>query len=156
MKLLSIILLAIGFSKCKSLPFENNPPFTIHNATQIDITGGMPGSNMIQLLIEYSSSETIKADSLYFLNHKAKASVESRGDKTYFIGRFYPNNIQSKADLQLHKDGRNEYGNKPPKTENNIPFELESNEAIISYRDGSNIKYVKIENIKKGKPIIRQ
>ncbi len=156
MKLLSIILLAIGFSKCKSLPFESNPPFTIRNATQVNITGGMPGSNMIQLLVEYSSSETIKVDSLYFLNYKAKARLETRGNKTYIIGRFYPNNIQSKSDLQLHKDGIKEYGNKPPKAENKIPFELASNEAAVSYIDGSKIKYVKIENIKKGKPIIRQ
>ena len=149
MKTLVIVILTIGFFQCKSLSFDQNPPFTVNSATYIYNVGGMPGSSSATIHINYSATKNITFERIYFQGREAKVQLENIKNKTFLKGFFNTSTIQSKEDLILHKDGKKEVGNSLPKKK--IPFELKDTEAVISYKEGDTVKYYKIENVKKGK-----
>ncbi|WP_143032182.1 hypothetical protein [Tenacibaculum sp. MAR_2009_124] len=154
MKLFGILFFALGFTQCASQKFENKPPFTITSAVYTNISGGMPGNNSVDLRLTFSTSKEIEFDQLFFINRTTKAVLETKGKVQYIIGRYNTSPKNSKYDLELHGDSKKEYGNKP--SSESFPFKLKENEAVLSYKDGNKTKYVKIENIKKGKRIFMQ
>lgn len=154
MKLFGILIFALGFSQCASQKFENKPPFTVTSATYTNIVGGRPGNNSIDLRLTFSAQKNVDFDQLYFLNRTTKAVVETKGDIQYIVGRFNTSPKNSKYDLELNGDTSKEYGNQPP--QGSFPFELKENEAVLSYKEGFTIKFIKIENVKQGKRIFMQ
>ena len=53
------------------------------------------------------------------------------------------------ADRVMSSDPLEEYGNAPPQTGSNIPFELEKDEAVIMYAVSGSESYVKVTGVKK-------
>jgi len=141
MKLLGILILTFGFTQCASLNLDKNPPFQITSAMYQNWVGGLPGSNGVIVTISYQSDADIAFDSIYFLKKVSKLeSNEYKGTKT-LSGRIYTSVSSDRNDLILHSD---------PKKE------LKNNEAVIRYKAKGIIKYFKVKNIKKGKPIVHQ
>ena len=56
----------------------------------------------------------------------------------------------------MHADPKEEFGNKPPNISIKIPFELQENEAVISYFIKSKKRFYKLSNIKKQKTLYYQ
>ena len=154
MKLFGILILTISFTQCASSKFEQKPPFTIKEATYTNITGGMPGNNSVDLKIFFSAEKEVSFEQLYFINRITKAIIETKEGIRYIVGRYNTSAKNSKYDLELHGDSQKEYGNQPPQEV--FPFELKNNEAVLSYKEGNQTKYVKIENIKEGKAVFMQ
>lgn len=148
MKLIGIILFALGVTQCASVKFDKNPPFTITNADYENWVGGIPGVEGTNVRFYYTSNTNIAFDSIYFNGKKTKAELR-KDDKgrTMLVGSFKTSNIKGELDLQLHSDPKQEYGNTPPQEVEKIPFELKKNEAIISYKIDNTIKYFKVENL---------
>ena len=155
MKLIGILLFALSFSQCASISLTNNPPFTINNATYSHVTGGLPGNNTLNLMLEFTENQSVDFQKVYFQNRSIKAVIEQKGAKKYIAARYKTSTKNDSKDRVLHAKPEKEYGN-TAKVKEEIPFELEDSEAILSYLDNGLVKYFKIKNIKKKKRVFMQ
>ncbi|CAL2102284.1 conserved protein of unknown function [Tenacibaculum sp. 190130A14a] len=149
MKLLGILLLTLSFTNCKSHKFEQNPPFIVHSATYVHVTGGVPGSQSLNLMIEFTSEKAIEFETVYFQGRSIKPVVEQKVNKQYLAARYNTSPEKGKHDLVLHSDSKKEYGNKPTSKEEEPTFNLKENEAIISYKINGKSHFYKLKNIAK-------
>jgi ABC-type multidrug transport system ATPase subunit len=155
MKLIGIVLLTFGFTQCGSLNLDTNPPFQITSAIYQNWVGGLPGTNGVLLTISYESDAEVPFDSIYFLKKGSKLEFnEYKGIKT-ISGRIDTSVSPDRKDFTLHVDSKKEFNNQLP-TLKKFPFELKDNEAVVRYKVKGIIKYYKVKNIKKGKPIFYQ
>ncbi|WP_299119499.1 hypothetical protein [uncultured Tenacibaculum sp.] len=154
MKLFGILILAFTFTQCASMKMDSNPPFSVKSATYTHITGGLPGNNSLDLIIEFTSEDSVDFEKVFFQNRVTKAVIEKKQDKQHIAARYNTSTDQDRKDLTLHADPKEEHGNTASaKSENDFPFELKENEAIVTYKVGTKIHYYKIENIKKGEKV---
>ncbi|WP_157662452.1 hypothetical protein [Polaribacter sp. SA4-10] len=151
MKLISIIAILFSFTQCGSIKVEKNPPFKIEKASYNNWVGGQPGVRGTKVEIALKENSSIIFDSLFFRNKSTKVEINTAGSKMLLIGHFNTSKRQNR-DLILDADVTKEMKNTPPDV-NDFPFELKENQAIISYKVGYKIKYFKIENIEKTKPV---
>ncbi len=153
MKVLSILTILFGFSQCVSTKLVENPPFKIESATYTNWVGGVPGVSGTNVKIVYSSNENIEFDSIYFSKKITNLEQRSYKNKKMVVGNF--NTSPPKTDLVMDVNTQKELNNKIPDAKK-IPFDLKENEAVVSYKKGTKIKYFKIENLKKGKQVFYQ
>ena len=152
MKLFGILILALSFTQCASMKLESNPPFTVNTASYSHITGGLPGNNTLNLMIEFTENQSVDFQKVYFQNKVITAVIEQKQDKNYIAARYKTSTGEDKKDLVLNGDPVKEYGN-TAKTKEEFPFELKNTEAVISYMINNRIHYYKIEKIKKEKRV---
>jgi len=145
---LGIILMSVSFccsTKNASKEITKmDHPFKVMKATSSTWVGGQPGVKGKKINISINNSE-IQLDSVYFRNMKSDLKPELNSSPPKFVGVFtYPN---SKTDYILHENTAEEFGNKPPKTNLNIPFDLKETEAVISYTLNGKVYYYKVEEV---------
>ena len=149
MKALKIILLScITFLlfQCGSRNFNKKSPFKVQSATYYNSATDLQENTNSNLYIRYSSKNNINFDSLYFRKNTTKLQTKTIKGIKYVVGEF-----QKKIflrDFTLDVNPINELKNKFP-TRETFPFELQDNEAIISYQLKGKTKYFKVKNIKK-------
>ena len=134
----------LGASKCSSSQeLVEKPPFKTGDVASEDWVSkeGETGTN---LFIPITEGKDIILDSVYFRGNIVKLERIKRDSYLVFIGKF-PN---AERDIVMHSDPRKEAGNKPPLPKKKLPFELKENEAVVSFTEGEQVKYYKIENIK--------
>ena len=150
-KLISITLIIISFSLCKSINIEKEAPFQLEKSAYNSWVGGQPGVKGIQLVIALKENSTIAFDSLFFHKKATKVEINMVGEKMLLIGHF---NTSSRlnSDLILDINVAKEIKNSVPELKK-FPFELKDNEAVLSYRLGGKTNYFKIKNIENSKPI---
>jgi len=83
-------------------------------------------------------------DSIYFRGKIAKPKFNP--ESQMFIASFQ--SINNKKDIILSDKPNAEFGNEAPIIPKKFPFDLKEDECVISYIDGNNTRYFKIENIK--------
>ena len=141
MKFLSILVILISFTQCKSIKFENNVPFIISTATYSTQLGG----EKINTVIAYTSSSIIKFERIYFrsriTNLETKDSDVGKVIVGYFINTY-------KKDFIMDSNSTNELNNPIPHI-TDFPFKLKENEAVISYRDKQKTKFYKLNLLPK-------
>ena len=145
MKSFFYLFILLGLASCKSTKFDNNPPFKVTEATYNYWTGGQQGVSGIRIKINYEANSEISFDKVYFENKEGTIDKYSDDGKTYIVGNISTSKPRG-DDLVLDVDSKKEINNKLP--EMKIPFELEKNEAIISYTYNGETKYFKLKNIK--------
>ena len=155
MKLFGILILALSFTQCASMKLESNPPFTIKNASYSHITGGLPGNNSLNLMIEFTANSSVDFKKVYFQDRIVNAVIEQKLGKKYIAARYKTSTGEDRKDLVLNANPAKEYGN-TTKMQEKIPFKLEDSEAVLSYLDNGLVKYFKIKNIKKKKKVFMQ
>ena len=150
MKILSILTILFGFSQCGSNKFVKNPSFNVDKAVYNKWVGGQPGVSGTMLEIQLKNASDIVFDSLYFQNKVTKVEIKEFNNTIQLIGHFSTSNskIIQKRDLILDADTVRELENTLPNTDK-FPFELEENEAILSFKKGDKTVYYKIKKIKK-------
>ena len=143
-------IIIMSFSQCSSAQFDKKAPVTITDAYYKNWVGGIPGVKGVLITIKAKAPETdIIFDSIYFNNKMVKLNSQLQKNELILTGNFI---VRSKTDLiVMHADPKEEFGNKPPNISNKIPFELQDNEAVISYFIKSKKRYYKLYNIKKEK-----
>lgn len=157
MKLFGILIFAITFTQCASIKMDTNPPFTVKSATYTHVTGGLPGNNSLNLMIEFTSTNTINFENVFFQNRITSAVIEKKQNKQYIAARYNTSSGEDRKDLVLHANSKEEYGNTASsKTKKEFPFDVKENEAVVSYKIGEKTHYFKIQNIKKGEKVSMQ
>jgi len=148
-------IIIMSFSQCSSAQFDKKAPITITDSFYKNWMGGRQGVKGVLITIKAKAPETdIIFDSIYFNNKMVKLQPHIEKNELTLTGNFI---IPSKTDhIIMHADPKKEFGNKPPNISNKIPFELQDNEAVISYFIKSKKRFYKISNIKKAKTIFYQ
>lgn len=142
-----------GCSSQKRL--ENNAPFTIEKASCQEWVGGKEESGSgfrLRLPLESAIiADEIQFKEVFFRGAIMEAELEKNDDKMTVLCNYF--RVKgAKPDIIMHSDPKKEVGNQPPRLENQgrkFPFELKSDEAIISYSEkgSKKVKYVKIGGI---------
>lgn len=146
---ITIISLLLFFS-CGSAKeiSDNNPPFKVLNSTYSKWLGGQPGVNGVLISIKTDNS-TVKLDTIYFRNRSTLLRFDEN-TATYSASLVLPN---TNKHLQLDIDPRKEFGNEVPDISKKIPFELNKNEAVVSYLYKGKSYFYKILNVVETKSI---
>lgn len=150
MKTLKIISLGfmivglIGSFSCSTTKeiSENNPPFKVLKSTYSKWNGGQPGVNGMLVSIEIDNSK-IELDSIYFRNIAIKLKQNKSTTNILYEGSF----VLPNKNLILDIDQKKEYGNPVPDVSQKIPFQLNKNEAVVSYSYNKRKNYYKITNL---------
>ena len=163
MKIASLLMVTVfslyGCSSQKKLTKE--PPFTINNPSYQQYAGGREESGtgfILQFPVDMEAGNDIEFLEVFFRGHVLKAEQEKEGEKFYIICNYKDDVAVTKPDIIMHSDPKKEVGNQPPgpisKENQDFPFELKEDEAVISYKNGAEdpqkrkIAYVKITKIK--------
>lgn len=148
---LSVIL--FGLSSCAGgketgFSFDPEPPFTLGVVYYQDWVAGVKeagsGTNVYVTIDGYVDDMVIM--DIYFRNKKLKAQ-NSPQNRDQYIG--YLKN-GSRLDIIMDIDPVKESQNLPPEA---FPFQLEEDEAVLSYLHNDEVKFLKISKIEQ-KPMI--
>ena len=148
-----ISLLLFSFSNCGSgntetstFFFEQNPPFSVEEASYQQWTAGTPeGGSGVNVFINFSDiQEGVVFKEIYFNNMKTEV-VMSPTVRVQYVGYF---KNEPKRDVIMDSNPINEAANTPPKK---IPFQLNDDDAVISYEFNGEMGYFKIENLEQKK-----
>jgi hypothetical protein len=113
------------------------------------IKEGGSGMNLF-IPIKKELSKSIQLDSVYFKG-KGVLLQKIEGKKTAYVGRF-KFNFNHKKDTTMSSVLNEEYGNQAPILKEKIPFDLKDSECVVSYKEGNETKYFKIENVIEKQP----
>ncbi|WP_143569685.1 hypothetical protein [Tenacibaculum agarivorans] len=138
----AVLFLVLSFivMSCASFKFESNPPFTIISA----FTTSDNGERIIE--IEYTSDKEITFEKMYYLDETAEVAYDESSESKKILASF---SQQTFSDVILDSDPLKEFGNKPKVPKEKIPFRLEGGEVAISYKEGEQTMYYKIEKVTK-------
>jgi len=146
LKLIIVLFISIGFVQCNILKLEKSPPFKVQGGVYNYWVGGQPGVSGINVNINYLANDTVIFENMYFQRKTTKIETRTVAGKTHIIGHF---NTSTREDI-LIIEGQNKTTKQEIKKDK-FPFNLNENEAVISYKEGVKTKYVKVEKLKKTK-----
>lgn len=154
-KLLVLICVAVSFSQCKTMKLTETAPFNITGATYHEWVGGQPGVSGTNLIIGVANDVNITFKKVYFHNQAVDARIEDKNGKKYVIANLSTSNRRELAIVKTElKQGLGEkLSTKPRSKANPIPFNLEPNEAVVSYISGKKTYYYKVSKVKKTETI---
>ena len=146
-----LILLAIGFSQCKStsetMKINDTITLTENKTPQVYfqnwIAGVRGGGSGLNLVLTKSFLKGITPIKVYFRGKIAVAEEKQLDFVAYYKGEL--NQLRKKDTSEISNEEENH-------TTNNVvpfPFELEEDEAIISYHNNGKLSYLKITKITK-------
>ena len=147
---LVILALVISlFTNCSSAQkLQSTVPVTLGNVyCQKWVAGVKGGGSGIDLFIPIAKDMplNIQLDSVYFRGKGVKLDrIES--ENNMYVGRFVTA-FNSKKDIVMSDDMMDEYGNEKPSLNKKPHFELNDSECVVSYKEGNEIKYFKVEAI---------
>jgi hypothetical protein len=150
-----VIVLFAFFSSCTSQKkLTMKTPFVLGEATYQPWTGGMKASGKgVKLEILTSDiEENVVFEQIYFQGNISP--LHSEGDKLTANMKI---DSGKKPDMVMHSDSVQEVGNQPPPLKEgkvDFPFEINDDEAVISYTKKGKRKYAKVVGMKKLKPLI--
>ncbi|XLS29329.1 hypothetical protein ACJD0Z_00575 [Flavobacteriaceae bacterium M23B6Z8] len=149
-QLLLISFIMAVFSNCAgSQKLQQEVPFTMGTVySQKWVAGVEGGGSGVNVGVPVDNlPEEIQLDSIFFRGKRAPLIQETTEKGNLYMARF-KTELNQKKDIISHEDPRMEVGNEPPSIEEKIPFELNENEAVISYTHKGKKKYYKISNVK--------
>jgi len=150
-----LVIITMSFMQCSSAQLDKKIPVKITEAFYQDWVGGRPGSKGTLVSIKLNNPDTkMTFDSIYFNSKAVKLQSNLIENELTLKGNFKV--ITKPNDMIMHADSTKEYGNTAPKLASKVPFELEKDEAVISYIINDKKRYFKVENIKKTKTLFYQ
>ena len=147
------ILILVGLSNCangkklqeKEAPRVFEPAF--YNTWQGNDSNEGSGLNFF-LPVRTSEEVAVIPDSVYFRGRSAKLELHPENALLY-VGHFSLRPERTEEDFVMSSDPREEYGNPIPQIKEETPFDLQHDEAVISYLKEGKRKYFKLTGIKK-------
>ena len=150
-----ITAVIMSFTNCSSAQLDKKAPATITEAYYQDWVGGRPGSKGTLVTIKLNKPDRkMSFDSIFFNGKSVKIKESYVKNELVLTGNFMV--LTKPSDLVVHADPKEELGNTPPKLASSISFELDDNQAIISYLIGKRKRYFKVESLKKRKTLFYQ
>jgi len=150
-KIVNILLLGIiicnffscGTAKTTHNGFVKKPPFKVLEATYTKWIDDGLGVNGFLIYITIDNTR-VTLDTAYFRNTSVIIALNKNLPKNTYVGKLILKNVNK--DMQLHIDSKKEFGNQVPDISQKIPFQLKSNQAVVSYLLNNKINYFKILN----------
>jgi len=143
------LLLVSLFSGCSSAQkLETKIPINYENVyCQKWVAGIKEGGSGINLFIPVSGEfpKSVQLDSVYFRG-KVALLEKLEGEKLLFVGRF-KTKFNQKSDANMATGSNEENDNQTLILHEKITSELKDSECVISYKEGKEIKYFKIEDV---------
>lgn len=148
-------LLLVIFYSCGSgnttdsyLSLEQYPPFTVAAGSYQPWVAGTPegGSGMTVFIDFRTIQEGVIFKELYFRGKKTTI-VASPAVRVQYVGYF---KNEPKRDILMDSNPILEAANTPP---NKIPFQLNDDDAVLSYEFNGKTNYFKIENLEGKEPL---
>ncbi len=99
----------------------------------------------VNLLFPVKAGVYIVLDSVYYKDQKAP--LERIQKDNYLVYKATLEVSDAPYDLVMHADPKEEFGNRPPPLKK-VPFELEDDEAVISYTRNGKVRYFKVSGIR--------
>ena len=153
--LFGILLGVLGCSSQKKL--ATDAPFSVEKPTCTPFAGGREESGsgfILRLPLSFQEYTEVAYDAVYFRGHILTPMLLEEAGKQVLYCR-YERTPKTKPDMIMHDDPMQEVGNQPPAEKvgkKKFPFELQPEEAVISYRIDDRIKYVKVSGVKDKTP----
>ncbi len=147
---LSLVLASCGTTKINGKSIQKEHPFKLNSATYTFDKGDQSTIKEIHIRLTIDNPE-IQLDSIYFRNEIAELKKEVSASNIFYVANYLVKDVRK--DYNLHSDPQKEYGNTPPKISSKFPFELQKNEAVISYVLNGETRYYKtgkLVEIKRG------
>lgn len=154
-KVIGLSLVLFGITSCGgtrsdgAYPFEENPPFTLGTVAYQEWVAGAPGGGSginVFIPVEEFRAE-VKFREIYF--RKQVVKVKSRPDNPDLFMGYFETKL-NRPDVVMDGDHMKEAKNTPPKQ---FPFDLEDDEAVLSYEYGGEILYMMIYEMEQ-KPML--
>lgn len=148
----SLVLLSV-LSSCtsNSKVFEENPPFTVKNATfQNWFAGAQEFGRGISIFLEIENvAQYVQIDSIYFRGMAASL----QRDPIHPLK--YKGNLKAtaKQDVVMHENPVKEMNNPVPDIKKDFLFNLGPMEAVISYRKNNKRYYYKVTHLNEIEPL---
>lgn len=139
------------FSNCANgKRLQEEPPVALKQAYYTSYTGGVRGADSgFTLFIPVEKGAEIVMDSVYFRGRKAAIQKDTEDPNLYVAYFKIPSSEAKAPELIMHSDPKKEYGNKPLVILEDMPFEMEKDEAVIKYSKNGKAKFFKISGIQK-------
>ena len=146
--LVTLSFIVLSVSNCgssqnsKSISFEKTPPFSISEIFAQDwVAGVKEGGSGTNINVTFESlNENLSIENIYFSKKVFLVRQAGNNPKTYF-GSF--KQIAGR-DIIMDSNPVNEAKNTPPIP---FPFQLEPNEAVISYIENGTTKFYKVSEV---------
>ncbi|MGY8914440.1 MAG: hypothetical protein ACKVJF_05065 [Flavobacteriales bacterium] len=156
---INILILCIGLTSCSSQKkLQTEVPFDIGMATVQEWMGGKEesGTGYLVTVPILTITKDVSFQEIYYHGQVAQVTADTNGEGFMVKGNFV--RASHKSDLIMHADSKKEVGNQPPSMQEgpikDFPFDLEPEEAVLSYIVKNRVKYVKISGIKEKTPLI--
>ena len=134
-----IALIITSLMSCSSQKtLESQPPFTVERPTVQYWEGGREESGYgMEFRARWNPEDpsAIQVDSLFFRGHRYKLEVTD-SETGFVLQASRSQKPLEKPDMIMHADSVREVGNQPPKplpSTGAFPFDLKTDEAVISY-----------------------
>ena len=157
--ILNFLILSIGLTSCSSQKtLQTKVPFEIGMATLQEWMGGKEesGTGYLISVPVVNITKDVRFQEIFYHGQVVQVTTESHGEGLMVKGNFTL--APQKPDIIMHADPRKEVGNQPPSMHKgytkDFPFDLEPQEAVLSYMIKNRVKYVKISGMKKKAPLI--
>ncbi|GHA39155.1 hypothetical protein GCM10007103_20750 [Salinimicrobium marinum] len=147
------IFTVISFSSCaNSKNIQEKAPVDLEQAYYTTWVGGTKGAgsglNFYIPMIQTQDID-IEMDSVYFRGKRAELQFKPENENLY-IGYFRTGENSNKApDVIMSSDPTEEYGNQLPQMTEDFPFDLEENEAVLSFRKNGKRGYYKMDVVER-------
>ncbi len=142
---ISLVLGGCGTTKNNTeKAIQSNHPFVIISATYSFSDNDSANRKKMDIQIAIDNAE-VELDSIYFRKTAIELKRDVNSVPPVFTGNFLFSNIQK--DYILHSDSQKEFGNTPPGNTSKFPFDLQKNEAVVSYLFNGEKRYYKISRI---------
>ncbi|WP_299223659.1 hypothetical protein [uncultured Psychroserpens sp.] len=151
--LILMLVIMTSFSRCMPSQYQLQKESSINfdEAYSQKWTSGIKdGGSGVDVFITVNDS-SIQLDSMYFREQRVKLNL-IEGNKRLYVGRFKIIGNQQ-HDIILSSDSKEEHDNTMPKKRQEIPFDLQDNECVISYIKANKTYYYKILNIEMRQPL---
>lgn len=110
--------------------------------------GSSEDGSVLELFLPVNSQmqPSIDLDSVYFRGRSSELKTLSE-DTEILVGRFEMQASRANGDRIMSSDPREEYGNRPPVVLQDFPFDLEPDQAMVSYQQEGKTKHFKVVGI---------
>ena len=158
----SVVILAamlFGMGGCSSQKkLVKQAPFLVEKPSCTPFAEGREASGsgfVLRLPVVVQTEEDIVFEKVFFRGHVLDSEWVTEEGKQILQCRFEKKD-KDKQDFIMHDDPMMEVGNQPPGKikEEDYPFDLKPDEAVIAYRHKGKTRYSKIVGIKDKSPMI--
>ncbi|HEY9184386.1 MAG TPA: hypothetical protein VIM94_03575 [Salegentibacter sp.] len=136
--LFSIVLLSILSSCGSNKELQERAPAQFNEVYYSQTENGLN----LYIPVAVIQENRVKLESVYFRGMHSALNLDAEKPNLY-VASF----ATGKGDKIMHEDPKEEYGNKAPQAPKESPFKIESDEAILVFKQNEKTKYYKLTGI---------